>query len=123
MHSINRSGRRWHSKTFKEEAVAACRKPGVSLASVALERQVNANLLRRWVKAAEAKGAAARIIDAVRADPEPAFVPVKISAPKDGAGKEGPIRVRIRKGASRITIEWPASAGSSCALWLRELLG
>jgi hypothetical protein len=46
-----------------------------------------------------------------------------MSASKDGPGKEGPIRVRIRKGASRITIEWPASAGSSCALWLRELLG
>lgn len=123
MHSINRPGRRWHPKAFKDEAVAACREPGVSLASVALERQVNANLLRRWVRAAEAKGAVARVIDAARADPVPAFVPVKISAPKDGRCKEGPIRVRIRKGASRITIEWPASAGSSCAIWLRELLG
>jgi len=123
MHSINKPGRRWHPKAFKEAAVAACREPGVSLASVALERQVNANLLRRWVKDAEAKGAAARIIDAVRTEPAPAFVPVKISAPKDGPSKEGPIRVRIRKGASRITIEWPASAGSSCAIWLRELLG
>jgi len=123
MRSIDRPGRRWHSKAFKDEAVAACREPGVSLASVALERQVNANLLRRWVKDAEAKGPAARIIEAVPAEPVPAFVPVKVSAPKDGAGKEGPIRVRIRKGASRITIEWPASAGSSCALWLRELLG
>jgi transposase len=123
MHSINKPGRRWHPKAFKEAAVAACQEPGVSLASVALERQVNANLLRRWVKDAEAKGVAARIIDAAPAQPVAAFVPVKMSASKDGPGKEGPIRVRIRKGASRITIEWPASAASSCALWLRELLG
>jgi transposase len=84
---------------------------------------VNANLLRRWVKDAEAKGAVARIIDAAPAQPVAAFVPMKIASPKDGPSKEGPIRVRIRKGASRITIEWPASAASSCALWLRELLG
>jgi transposase len=123
MRSIDKPGRRWHSKAFKDDAVAACREPGVSLASVALERQVNANLLRRWVKGAEAKDAMARIVEAAPAPAVPTFVPMKMAAPKDGAGKEGPIRVRIRKGASRITIEWPASAGSSCALWLRELLG
>lgn len=123
MRSIDKPGRRWHSKAFKDEAVAACREPGVSLASVALERQVNANLLRRWVKGAEAKDAMARIVEAAPAPAAPTFVPMKMASPKDGAAKEGPIRVRIRKGASRITIEWPASAGSSCALWLRELLG
>ena len=123
MHSINKPGRRWHSKTFKEEAVAACREPGVSLASVALERQVNANLLRRWVKDAEAKGAVGRLIEAAPAEPVPAFVPMRIATGKDGPGKEPPIRVCVRKRGSRITIEWPASAAASCALWLRELLG
>jgi transposase len=123
MRSIDKPGRRWHSKTFKDEAVAACRESGVSLASVALERQVNANLLRRWVKDAEAKSAAARTIDAVRSEPVPAFVPMKIAPPRDGPGKEPPIRVSVRKRGARITIEWPASAASSCALWLRELLG
>ena len=55
MHSIDKAGRRWHTKEFKQAAVAACRAPGVSLASVALEKRINANLLRRWVKSAEAK--------------------------------------------------------------------
>ena len=123
MHSINRPRRRWHPKLFKEEAVAACREPGVSLASVALERQVNANLLRRWVKDAEAKRAVANLIEAAPAEAVPAFVPIKIAPSKDGPGKEPPIRVSVRKRGSRITIEWPASAAPSCALWLRELLG
>ena len=39
--------------TFKAEAVAACRQPGVSIAAVAMSRSVNANLLRRWVVEAE----------------------------------------------------------------------
>jgi transposase-like protein len=29
--------------------VAACRRPGVSIAAVALEYRLNANLVRRWV--------------------------------------------------------------------------
>ena len=33
--------------------VAACRKPGVSIAAVALDYRLNANLLRRWVVADE----------------------------------------------------------------------
>jgi len=45
--------RRRHSAEFKAEAVAACRKPGVSMAAAALERSINANLLRRWVLEAE----------------------------------------------------------------------
>ena len=68
MHSIDKAGRRWHSKEFKHAAVAACRAPGVSLAAVALERRINANLLRRWVKSAEAKASAASIVQTVPAE-------------------------------------------------------
>ena len=41
--------RRTHSAEFKVKVVAACRTPGVSIAAVALEHRLNANLLRRWV--------------------------------------------------------------------------
>ena len=52
-----RRRRRQHSAEFKARVVAACRRPGVSIAAVALEHRLNANLLRRWVVAAE-RGAA-----------------------------------------------------------------
>jgi transposase len=39
--------------------VAACRRPGVSIASVAMSNGVNANLLRRWVVEQERKPALA----------------------------------------------------------------
>ena len=61
MHSIDKAGRRWHSKEFKREAVLACRVPGVSLAAVALEKRINANLLRRWVKSADSRASAASL--------------------------------------------------------------
>lgn len=44
-----RRRRRRHSEAFKAEAVAACLRPGVSIAAVALSRGLNANLLRRWL--------------------------------------------------------------------------
>jgi transposase-like protein len=50
---VERRRRRRHSAEFKAEAIAACRKPGVSIAAAALERSINANLLRRWVLEAE----------------------------------------------------------------------
>jgi transposase len=51
--SIGRLRRRRHSAVFRAEAVAACQQPGVSVAAVALARELNANLLRRWVLQAE----------------------------------------------------------------------
>jgi len=44
-----RRRRRRHSADFKAEAIAACRKPGASIAAAALERSINASLLRRWM--------------------------------------------------------------------------
>lgn len=55
---IARRRRRRHSPEFKAEAVAACRKPGVSIAAAALSRSINANLLRRWVLEVERTEAA-----------------------------------------------------------------
>ena len=42
--------RRRHTAAFKAAAVAACRKPGASVAAIALELQLNANMLRAWIK-------------------------------------------------------------------------
>jgi transposase-like protein len=48
-----RRRRRLHSDEFKADAVAAAAQPGVSMASVAMARGINANLLRRWVRDTE----------------------------------------------------------------------
>ncbi len=107
MHSIDKAGRRWHSKEFKREAVLACRVPGVSLAAVALEKRINANLLRRWVKSANSKASAASIVQTVPAAPAAStakFIPVKVSEPVK-RGDERPIRIEVRKGPTQIVVE------------------
>jgi transposase-like protein len=124
MHPNEQRRRRRHTESFKAEAIAACREPGASVAAVALERQVNANLLRKWVKDAGAVPAAVRVVAATEPlSASPTFVPVKLEPRSEPTRDERPIRVHIRKGRSRITIEWPATAAASCAGWLRELLG
>jgi len=107
--------RRRHSEEFRAEAVAACAQPGVSLASVALARRLNANLLRRWV--VEAGGAKVP----VRKQARPAFVPIRV-APPAAATSEPPIRIEIRNGTTQVLVEWPTTHPEACVLWLKELL-
>jgi len=115
--------RRWHSEQFKAEAVAACAKPGASLAGIALQRQVNANLLRRWVREASiSKSLAPSLGEVAVAARAPAFVPVTLDRPR-ASGADRPIRVQVRRSGLKVTVLWPASAAQSCAAWLKELLG
>jgi transposase len=43
------NGRRTYSVAAKRALAQLCRRPGVSVAAMALQHGVNANLLRRWV--------------------------------------------------------------------------
>jgi len=119
--NIGRRRRRRHSAAFKAEAVAACRQPGVSIAGVALTRGLNANLLRRWVVDAE-RTVSTPAPSQVMAPSIPAqnsgFVPVALPP----SPPEGMIRIAVRRGASTVSVEWPASAARECALLLRELI-
>jgi len=123
MEEKKRRRRRQHSEEFKAQAVAACQVPGASLAGVALEWRLNANLLRRWVNEAVGRTALISSGDSPAPQGAAAFVPVAITGQKSGAPAERPIRIQVRKRGVRLTIDWPASAAEACAAWLQELLG
>ncbi|NKI94711.1 transposase [Rhizobacter sp. SG703] len=110
--------RRLHGDEFKADAVAAAAQPGVSMASVALARGINANLLRRWVRDAELASVRAPL-SCTPAPARPTFVPMQlpepIASPRD-------IRVELRRGATTIAVTWPMAAAAECASWMRELL-
>jgi transposase len=119
---VSRRRRRSYSAEFKAEAVAACRKPGASTAAAALERSINANVLRRWVVEAGRAGTAPT---ALKALPAPAlgskerFVPVPLGT---NATEGASITVEVRRGALTVSVQWPGSAVHECAMWLREVL-
>jgi transposase len=108
-----RRRRRLHSDEFKANVVAACMHPGMSMAAVAMANGINANLLRRWVRAAEMS------IDSElpRALPTPkrpatgtsaAFVPIQLPAKAQAAD----IHIELHRGATSITVSWPTDAAT-----------
>jgi transposase-like protein len=120
-----RRHRRTHSAEFKAQVVAACRTPGVSIAAVALEHRLNANLLRRWVTEEE-RIREARLIVAGNGSPAPpipasaAFVPVELPRPSVATAQE--IVIELRRGATLVKVSWPVGAALACGSWLRALL-
>jgi transposase len=121
----DRRRRRQHSAEFKARVVAACRRPGVSIAAVALEHRLNANLLRRWVVAAERTPVVNPLptssVAPARAMPtNPAFVPVELQSAPMATAQE--IVIELRRGPTVVKVSWPLAAAPACAAWLGELL-
>ena len=115
--SLARRRRRRYSPEFKAEAVAACQQLGVSMASVALTRGLNANLLRRWVVEAEQTGNLPVSPHRASVENGSGFVPVPlISSPAEPA-----IRIELRSSSGVVIVQWPLSTASECAVLLREL--
>jgi transposase len=116
-----RRRRRRYTEEFKARVVAACQVTGVSVAAVAMEHRLNANLLRRWLDQAE--GRLPKRLSGRPAEAEsarlPAFVPVAVGA-KEVASTE--IRVEVRRGNQSIMVSWPISEAAQCTTWLREWL-
>lgn len=127
-----RRRRRSFDPAFKAELVAACQHPGVSVAAIALEHGLNANLLRRWVTEHDRYGhhggdmAAAtppapsqsRPALPARTLPTP-FVPVSVARQPPGSEM---ISLEMTRGGTTVRVSWPVSAVSHCAELLREWL-
>jgi hypothetical protein len=110
-----RRRRRKHSAEFKAQVTAACMRPGVSIASVAMANGINANLARRWVLEVE-RGAGEVAVRNAR----PSFVPVQLPPPIDPVAAD--IRIEVIRGPVKVSVSWPGSAAAACATWLSELL-
>jgi transposase len=71
---VNRTGRRTYTLDYKRDVVRQCSEPGVSVAAVAMQNGINANLVRRWMVRQQRERVAAS------AKPPPAMLPVAIAA-------------------------------------------
>ena len=47
--------RRTYSTEFKQRIVQACKEPSISIASVALQHELNANLVSKWIRLMDGK--------------------------------------------------------------------
>jgi transposase len=111
--------RRRYTEEFKSKVSEECRRPGVSIAAVALANGLNANLLRKWVAEREAADSPPPALPPVAPSEEFVALPL-VATPKSAEGSD--IRIELRRGAMTVTITWPAHAAGDCATWLREWL-
>ena len=112
--SIPPRRRRRHSPEFKARIIAACQEPGVSVARIALEHGLNANMIRQWVKAARS---------GIKAGPD--FMPLALPAPSGtipSTVADDAIRIEVPRAGGAITITWPVSHADRAVSLLRELL-
>jgi len=110
-----RQWRRRHSREFKARVVAAAQQPGASVSGIALENGLNANLVRRWIKEAKAKGSLAPTAQFVAlASPD--------ESPKVARSGSEPVRITLPRAHGEVVIEWPSSEPAACAAFLQALL-
>jgi transposase len=116
--------RRRHGAALKAQVLAECDQPGASVASVALNHGLNANLVHRWRRLAQ--GATDEAVGSVRVEP-PAFMPLQLPPPPpvmvDVPTQPAPdICIELHRGTTSVKVTWPMAAAADCATWLRELL-
>ena len=102
--------RRRHDADLKARVLEACGAPGASVAQVAMVHGLNANLVHKWRRDSQV---AASAVPA-------AFIelPMPICEPEPRPD----IRIELKRGATSVSINWPAGCAAECAAWLRELL-
>ena len=107
--------RRRHSAALKARVLEACAQPGASIARIALEHGLNANLVHKWRHRARGGPRAKAVV------PVSEFVALPV-LPAAGAGLGSDIRISIRRGDMTLDIRWPVADAAACAQWLVESL-
>ena len=118
---------RTYTAQFKAELVAACGQPGVSIAGLAGQHGMNANVLHRWLKEHHRSGRHQLVAHSPAAaapeTPSPLGAFISLELPAAAAQPEArQIKVELRKGALSMVVTWPVSAAAECASWAAALL-
>ena len=110
--------RRRFSPDFKHKIVGSCKEPGASVARIAREHDLNANLVHKWIRQARTN-----TLPAVT----PAFVALPVNSaqalrPSSGSEADERVQLEIPFRQQSIKVSWPVSQSDRCLALLRELL-
>jgi transposase len=107
--------RRFYSPELKLQVVDACTQPGASIAAVAMQHGINANIVHRWLR----EHSHGTLISRPQT-----FVPVTLSTAKEPVTPQptADIRVKVKRANATVVVHWPLAGGAACAQWLRECL-
>lgn len=121
-----RRSHRTYTPQFKAQLVAACQQPGTSIAALATQHAMNANVLHRWLKEHQLSGRHQLLepddrVSSHISPQTPAFIPLTLPlvTPPPG-GQE--VKIELRKGALSVALTWPLSAAAELASWTAAIL-
>lgn len=114
----------FYKPSFKARVVAECTRAGSSIAGVALDHGLNANMVHRWLDEYEAGIGWAKRVGREGGFVEIAMEPSAVMQEHavSHALPNGFIEIEVTRGKSRISIKWPVDAASACATMLGQLL-
>ena len=104
--------RRRYSQDVKEAVLAQCEQAGASVARVAMEHGINANVVHSWRKRA-------RSGEMVRREVHERFVPLALPAAM--VAGERAIEVEVQRGATLLKVRWPLEGAADLTQWSREV--
>ena len=119
-----RVARRNHSAEFRGQILAACRKPGASVAAIGMRDGLNANVIYWWLRAESQKKDIAQVapmVASVMTEFLPVQLPPPVAAPQAVVASTE-IRMKLHRGGSSVTVVWPLQCAQECAGRLREWL-
>jgi len=105
--------RRRHDAELKRQVIAVCAVLGASVAQVAMNHVLDANLVHKWRRLA-------REGDEVRN--ATAFIPVSVVSGAPACDPPQSIDLELQRGQVHVRVRWPMSGATECAAWLREML-
>ncbi len=107
--------RRFYSPELKLQVVGSCAQPGASIAGVALQHGINANIVHRWLREHN---------QGILVRGQQTFVPVTLNSAIEPTTVQptADIRVEVKRVDATIVVHWPLAGSAACAQWLRECL-
>ncbi len=129
--TIERPRRREYNAELKTSVLEQSRRPGASLAGVALAHGINPNMVHRWMREDRQRLELIELQRGVSAfvplqlPPSPTVGPSLAKCVQPNADQvtvaEG-IRVEIQRAGGKVTVTWPLQSASECGAWLRDWL-
>jgi len=107
--------RRTFTTEFKQHLIELCQQPDTSVAKVAMQHQINANLLHKWMSQSKSRSPALKQVLHQQTD----FLPIVLNSPS-GTEESQPspainhsvahIRIPLRHSDQMIEIDWPVQS-------------
>src|SRR5690606_39102090 len=124
--------RRTFTAEFKHQLIQQCQQPDTSVAKAAMQHQINANLLHKWIRQSRSMVPSLTISSIPQTDFLPVILhspPIRQEVPPSALEKKTTAHISIpvhqQQGCTReqvIEIEWPVESATELLLLLQGLI-